>query len=347
LRPLLQDTYANVLTVTLFAPDLLSATEPLRPALAAHPALYRWMCRARRRTALATDAFAALGAWFGLDQMPELPHAALSLLGEGSDPADACWLHADPVHLLAQRAELALVDAQRLEILPAESAALIDALNTHFAQDGLRFHACTPARWYARTQVRLALRTVPLADAVGRSVDALLPRGDDALDWHRRLNEAQMLLHDHPVNLAREAHGALTINSLWLWGTGRLPVCSTGFAAAWGNDPGLRAMARRAAAGDHALPADPEAWLREARAGAHLIALDAAAGGDPAQAIQAALAWIAPLRAAMIDARVGEATLSTYARGQRFDWTLARQDRWKFWRRDPGLPSSAGESSDA
>jgi len=335
-----------VLTVTLFAPDLLVATEPLRPVLAAHPALYRWLCRARCQTRPAADAFAALGAWFGLDGMPELPHAALSLLGAGSDPADACWLHADPVHLLAQRAELALVDAQRLEILPAESTALIDSLNTHFAQDGLRFHACTPSRWYARTDANLGLRTVPLADAVGRSVDALLPRGDNALSWHRRLNEAQMLLHDHPVNLAREARGALTINSLWLWGTGRLPACSTTFAAAWGTDPGLRGMARRAAAGDHGLPADAEAWLRNARAGAHLIALDAPVGGDAAQTIRAVLAWIAPLLAAMADARVSEATLSTYARGQRIDWTLTRQDRWKFWRKDPRLPS-AGDGSDA
>jgi len=44
---------------------------------------------------------------------------------------------------------------------------------------------------------------------------------------------------------------------------------------------------------------------------------------------------------------VAEATLSTYARGQRIDWTLARADRWKFWRRDPGLPVSPREVSGA
>jgi hypothetical protein len=329
-----------VLTVTLFAPDLLGGPEPLRPALAAHPALYRWLCRARCRTQPAAGAHAALGAWFGLERMPELPHAALSLLGTGADPGDACWLHADPAHLLAQRAELVLMDAQRLEIQPAESAALTDALNTHFAQDGLRFHAPTPACWYARTDAELRLRTVPLADALGRSVDALLPQGDDALVWHRRLNEAQMLLHAHPVNIAREARGALTINSLWLWGTGRLPLCNTAFAAAWGDDAGLRGMARRAEVADQALPADATAWLRNATAGAHLIALNAPAGGEASQAIEATLAWIQPLRAAIADARVGEATLSTYAQGQRMDWTLARADRWKFWRRDPQLPVS-------
>lgn len=336
-----------MLTITLFAPDLLGAPEPLLPVLAAQPALYRWLCRARCRTRPAAGAHAALGAWFGLEGIPELPHAALSLLGAGTDPADACWLHADPVHLIAQRAELVLMDAQRLEIQPAESAELIDALNTHFAQDGLRFQARTPACWYARTDAELRLRTVPLADAVGHSVDALLPQGDDALDWHRWLNEAQMLLHAHPVNLAREAHGALAINSLWLWGTGRLPACSTAFAAAWGNDPALRGMARRANVADHPLPTDTAAWLRNTTAGAHLIALDAPAGGDAAQAIQAALAWIAPLRAGIADARVAEATLSTYARGQRIDWTLARADRWKFWRRDPGLPVSPREVSGA
>jgi hypothetical protein len=37
------------------------------------------------------------------------------------------------------------------------------------------------------------------------------------------MNELQMLLHDHPVNQAREERGEPVINSLWFWGNGVLP----------------------------------------------------------------------------------------------------------------------------
>jgi hypothetical protein len=40
--------------------------------------------------------------------------------------------------------------------------------------------------------------------------------------WRTRMNEIQMLLHDHPVNQAREARGERAINGLWCWGGGKL-----------------------------------------------------------------------------------------------------------------------------
>ncbi len=43
--------------------------------------------------------------------------------------------------------------------------------------------------------------------ALNRSVKHHLPQGADALAWHRVMNEAQMILHTHPVNVAREANG--------------------------------------------------------------------------------------------------------------------------------------------
>src|SRR5690606_33262738 len=40
--------------------------------------------------------------------------------------------------------------------------------------------------------------------------------------WRRVLNEVQITLHEHPVNLARTARGLPAVNSLWPWGEGRL-----------------------------------------------------------------------------------------------------------------------------
>ena len=56
---------------------------------------------------------------------------------------------------------------------------------------------------------------------VGRNVDRWLPEGRPARLLRRLQNEVQMLLYSHPLNDAREAQGALPVNSFWLSGCGR------------------------------------------------------------------------------------------------------------------------------
>jgi hypothetical protein len=50
-----------------------------------------------------------LAATFRIAADPDLPLAALSLLGDGAAPGAACWLQADPVHLRVHRDQLLLV----------------------------------------------------------------------------------------------------------------------------------------------------------------------------------------------------------------------------------------------
>jgi len=334
---------AAVLALTLFAPAIDPADDAARGRILAQPPLRRWLGRARRNTLVVAERHAALAAWFGLDGGErDIPHAALALLGSGGAPQDGFWLHADPVHLHAQGSELVLVDAGHLQVDAAESAALIGALQAHFAQDGLLLQAGAPARWFLRASAPAALRTVALEMAIGRNVDALLPRGPDALTWLRRANEAQMLLHVHPVNVAREARGAPALNSLWLWGAGMLPQCRSAFAGVWGGDDFVRGMARSAGNAAHALPADASTLLAAAGSGEHLIVLDPPAD-DGADALEAlAVRWAEPLLRALASARVARAVLATYSGGRRLSWSITRRDLWKFWRRDPFGSAPAG-----
>lgn len=327
---------AAVLALTLFAPALDPADDAARGRILAQPPLRRWLGRARRSASAVAERHAALAAWFGLDgDERDIPHAALALLGSDGAPQDGFWLHADPVHLHARGTELVLVDAAHLQVDAAESAALIGALQAHFAQDGLLLQAGAPTRWFLRANAPAALRTVALETAVGRSVDALLPRGADALTWLRRTNEAQMLLHAHPVNVAREARGAPALNSLWLWGAGMLPQCRSGFAGVWGGDDFVRGMARSAGNPVHALPADAGTLLAAAGSGEHLVVLDPPARDD-ADALEALAArWAEPLLRALASARLARAVLATYTGGRRMSWSITRGDSWKFWRRDP------------
>ena len=56
--------------------------------------------------------------------------------------------------------------------------------------------------------------------------------------WHSILNEIQMVLHEHPVNEAREGRGEPPVNSVWLWGAGPMPGdVDAPFQSVSANDP--------------------------------------------------------------------------------------------------------------
>lgn len=50
-----------------------------------------------------------------------------------------------------------------------------------------------------------------------------MPSGDDGRVLRALMSEAQMTLHEHAINRARERHQALPANAIWLWGEGQLP----------------------------------------------------------------------------------------------------------------------------
>ena len=75
-------------------------------------------------------------------------------------------------------------------------------------------------RWYVAHESLQGLATASLDRVIGRNIDAWLPRQPEAKRLRRLQNEVQMLLHRHPVNEAREAAGALPVNSFWLSGCG-------------------------------------------------------------------------------------------------------------------------------
>ena len=121
-----------------------------------------------------------------------------------------------------------------------EAARARGALNAHFAEDGLEFIAPAPQRWYVRARDEPRVRTHAHARRPSDGVSSrLLPPGEDGPRWHRHLNEAQMLLHEHPGNEAREARGELPVNSVWLWGGGRVPEMPRArpMARVWSDDP--------------------------------------------------------------------------------------------------------------
>lgn len=164
-----------------------------------------------------------------------------------------------------------------------------------------------------------------------------------------------MLLHEHPVNIAREQRGDPVINSLLLWGGGRKPaVPGRHFSQVWTGDPLAMALAVQSGAEHAAVPGTAAAWLAaqsgKAVAGSrHLITLDQAhhaaryAGLDAWIHTVAALedGWFAPLWSALGSAITALDIVATNPE-QCLRITLRPADRMKFWRRTPDWPALTG-----
>jgi hypothetical protein len=129
------------------------------------------------------------------------------------------WLRADPVHLAVSRDNIQLYDSHVLKPTLDEMTQIAATLNHHFAQDGLHFIFPDAARGYLRVAVDDMPETTPLWQMGGANVFEHLPRQNNChTNWRRVTNEIQMLLHDNPVNVARELRRQYPINGLWLWG---------------------------------------------------------------------------------------------------------------------------------
>jgi hypothetical protein len=155
---------------------------------------------------------------FGIARQLDEPIAPITLVADGVQPGTGYWLRADPVHLQMQRTQLSLHPDVPLNA--NEAAQLCTSLNTHFSAEGLRFFSPHPQRWYLQMEGIPDIVTRPVSQVAGRNVQTYLPKGQDALRWHKIFNEIQMLFFEHTVNQAREARGDLPVNSIWLWGGG-------------------------------------------------------------------------------------------------------------------------------
>ncbi|MCX7962133.1 MAG: hypothetical protein N2653_11265 [Burkholderiales bacterium] len=299
------------------------------------PAAELLLARARRTRTEPATLERWLARAFGLAE-ESLPWGALTALAAGAEPGAHVWLRADPVHLRVGLDSATLVPSAGFSLDAQEARALADALERHFA-GALEFVLAGPGQWALRAPEGAALRARSPLELAGCDVQANLPAGADAARWIALLNEVQMLLHEHPVNAARE----LPVNSLWFWGAGRLPREARGpWESVTAADPALAGLARLAGMRHRAVPEGAREWLAHAPAsGRHLLVLDALSAaqalGDAQRLAAAAEAlerdWFAPLLAALRAERVGMVTVHVPEAGCAFE--TVRGDLRRFWRR--------------
>jgi len=151
-----------------------------------------------------------------------LPLGALAAHAAGLDPNQA-WGLLTLCHLEPQRDHVAMREPEELALNTQESAALMQAMQPYFSEDGLALHPHRPGQWLVCGEPLRDLPTASLERVRGQPVDAWMPQGASARSLRRLHNEMQMLLYTHPVNDARAARGLTPVNAFWPSGTGSLP----------------------------------------------------------------------------------------------------------------------------
>ena len=167
-------------------------------------------------------ALAAAYGWHGADG--RLPFAADAARRDGVAVGERAWGLLTPAHWLLGRDHVSLIDPAALDLAEAESRALFEAVRPLFESEGWSLEWGAAQRWYLAHDSLADLACASLDRVIGRNVEAWLAgeRSHAPSRLIRRLqSEVQMLLYPHPVNEAREARGALTMNSFWLSGCGR------------------------------------------------------------------------------------------------------------------------------
>ncbi len=223
----------HLVIADLFLPQELGAATGL-----ALPYLEKLLARGKSAALPAVPIEDLLCGMFGVAAAAQVS-ARFDALGEG------CWMRADPVHLRLQREQVVLLPNVALD--DDEARQFCASLSEHFAADGLEFFAPHPERWYVRFRELPDVRTAPLSQAAGRNIHGHLPSGPDARLLQKTFNEAQMLLHAHRLNEAREARNALPVNGLWFWGGGPGPgTAQCDFGAASSDDMLVQMLAASA-----------------------------------------------------------------------------------------------------
>lgn len=149
------------------------------------------------------------------------PNAAIAWQQSGNQAGSAFWLYATPVHLMLQRDSFSLAPPVPLSLDRDEIDALTTALNKHFEADDLVFF-WHDTQWFLRLENNPNIETTAPQAALNKDISAYLPKGHGAIKWASFMNEIQMLLFVHPVNVAREDKGQPAINSIWCYGLGQI-----------------------------------------------------------------------------------------------------------------------------
>jgi hypothetical protein len=317
----------------------------LAGADAGTPALTRLLAAAGPPRVDREGAVALTCAALGIAKRSDWPVAPWLAHAAGIDAAAAYWLCAEPATFEVGRGDVRL-SGLVTDLEPAETTSLLETLNAHFARDGVRFEAPDPAHWLVGAGATQALSTLPPESVIGKPLLGHLPEGTDAGRWRGWQNEMQMLLFEHPVNIAREAARRAVVNSVWLWGGGARvsTITQPRIAALYANAWTPRELARATGVACTRVPDSLDALRDQSSQSPVLVWLEPSIGADPQQRASWIVAldrhWATPARGAFHNGTIATLDIVLAGRSTTVHFTgkrLSLARRLRAWRAAPRL----------
>lgn len=295
---------------------------PSLQELAGDPEFVRWLARGDRLADVAAARDAVVREQFQFDGKG-IPAAALRHHCHAGATANGVWLCADPAYVRSEATAARLMACPVHDLSAADADELALALRPLFDAVSRELAVDTPSTWCLRLaeSASRAAFTDPVK-ALGASLADCLPEGETGRAWRRLFNEAQILLHAHPVNARRIAAGKVPVNALWFWGEGALPgSVETGLQCVASADDVLRGLAKMG--GAVRLEPLPEALDAMGKGGEVLLDLET-------PGVRVMLAdWFPAFRRWLRERRFGAISL-VFAGGERF--RVRYWHRLRFWR---------------
>ena len=213
------------MNITVLIPDLAIEQENSLDKLI--DTISRQLGRRFRNKSRDVSFYSSLKTLFGLSVKGRgFPAAAFINRGIGR-PEVTNQVCVSPVFLETGIEKVYLRQLFERDLDNSSAQLLINDLNEFLHDDGIKIEPVSNVLWLMNLPVNKEIDTVPLGFAENQSIYSLLPKGNDAIYWHKLMNEIQMMLFGHQVNHIREDENRIPVNGVWFWGEGSLPAAKT------------------------------------------------------------------------------------------------------------------------
>ncbi len=138
-------------------------------------------------------------------------------VGEGEMP-----LCCDFISLQSSHNDMVLKDFTAGRLSGEDSQTLIAALQEYVVNETVRFHSGRgPNNLMVMKSDPFPGRLEPPMELVGEGIRKHIPQEKPYRELVHLMNEAQIILHNHPFNKQRAADSEDLVNSVWFWGNGQ------------------------------------------------------------------------------------------------------------------------------
>ncbi len=135
------------------------------------------------------------------------------------------------VQLQSSHNDMVMKDFTSGNLTSADSKILLDALEEQIGSDSVRFQQGKGHHNLMMLKSAPFTGTLnPPMELIGEGIRQFMPEGDEFKELVYIMNQAQIILHNHPYNRQRQKEGQDTVNSVWLWGHGPRQALPSFFA---------------------------------------------------------------------------------------------------------------------